>query len=116
LGHPRRGRHELGELGDRKMERFERPKTELVDLAGRAPIAVDHDARPVPGAIGDPRLRLAVGQRERDERGAQIMDPNLAAGWAVLEERGAGCRRGPQLRSRRGPALRPLIVAIRFRS
>jgi hypothetical protein len=78
---------ERGELGDRLVERGQLTEAEFLDLASGAPVAVDHNARAVAGAIGDPRLGATVRKAKRDERRPKIVDPNLTTRRCVLEER-----------------------------
>ncbi len=55
--------------------------------ASSATVAVDHGARLVAGAVGDPRLGLAVGQGQRDERASEIVGAKMHALLGLAEER-----------------------------
>jgi hypothetical protein len=81
----RRGRNEIG---DREIERRERADAELGGRARRAAVALEHRARRVPGPVHHPRFGLAVRERDRDERRAQIVDAQLAAVAVVLNSSG----------------------------
>jgi hypothetical protein len=88
------------QLGDRLVERRKGPHAELGPRPRGAPVAVDHHARPVPGAVRHPGLRPPVRQAHRDERGAQVVDSDRPAHVAALEERGSSDASCSQARSR----------------
>jgi hypothetical protein len=85
----RLGRVARAQLGDRDVERRKLSEHKLGRGPRSAPVGVDHDARLVAGAVGDPSLRLAVRQVDRDERGAKIVKPHAHALIALLVEVGA---------------------------
>ncbi|HVZ34040.1 MAG TPA: hypothetical protein VG963_16550 [Polyangiaceae bacterium] len=47
--------------------------------ASALPVAVDLLTRLVTGAVGDPGFAASVGERERDERRARVVNPDAQA-------------------------------------
>ena len=62
---------------DRRVERRKLTKSKFFGGARGSAVVVDLVTRAVPGAIGDPRLRLAVSQAGRDKCCAKIVKPDL---------------------------------------
>ncbi len=77
----------LAKLGNGLIERCEFPEFEFLHAACGAPVAVDHGARLVTRAVGHPGLCTIVRERDRDERGAQVVDANLLTGGRVERSR-----------------------------
>ncbi|HEX9297807.1 MAG TPA: hypothetical protein VF881_18330 [Polyangiaceae bacterium] len=76
------------ELGDGLVERRESSEPELGVRAGLAPVGVDLIARAVTRSIGNPGFGLARGERDRDERRAQVVDADGTTFIVIDEELG----------------------------
>lgn len=77
----------FSKFGDESIEGPQPPEMKLRGGASSATVAVDHGARLVAGAVGDPRLGLAVGQGQRDERASEIVGAKMHALLGLAEER-----------------------------